>query len=70
MEDEARAFRPRIEALRKLPDHDELEGLEEDMLGFFDRVLDTADRARSAVAERRTEEYLAALDLLAECRPS
>ncbi len=63
---EARACRPRIEALRELPDRDELEGLEEDMLGFFDRVLDTADQARSAVTEGGTEEYLAALDLLAE----
>ena len=64
------------------------------MLGFFDRVLDTAhrargesrrclltlgqrferaaegfDQARSAVAEGRPEEYLAALDLLAQCCP-
>ena len=64
------------------------------MLGFFDRVLDTASRARgknrqrllalaqrferaaagfeqarNALGEGRTEDYLAALDLLAECCP-
>ena len=64
------------------------------MLGFFDQVLDMAERsrgenrrrllalgqwferaaegfdqARSALAEGRTEDYLAALDLLAECCP-
>ena len=94
MEDEARAFRPRIEALRDQPNPQELARLEEDMLGFFDRVLDTGDRARgenrrrllalgqrferatdgfdqarSALADGRTEDYLAALDVLAECCP-
>ena len=46
MEHEARAFRPRIEALRDQPDSEKVVQLEEDMPGFFDRVLDTADRAR------------------------
>ena len=95
MEEEARAFRSRIEALRDNPDPDELAWLEENMLGFFDRVLDRAehsrgenrrrllalaqrferaargsDQARAALAEGRMEDYLAALDLLAECCPS
>ena len=68
--------------------------LEDEILGFFDRVLDTADRpqgenrrrllavgqgfeeaaegferARIALAEGRTEAYLAVLGLLAECCP-
>ena len=46
MEEEARAFRSRIQALRDQPNPEELAQLEEDLLGFFDRVLDTADRSR------------------------
>ena len=94
MEEEARSFQPRIEALRAQPDPEELARLEKDMLDFFDRVLDTADKARgenkqrllalaqrferaaegtelarTALAEDRTEDYLAALDRLAQCCP-
>ena len=94
MEEDSRAFRPRIEALREGPDPETLASLEQDMLGFFDQVLDAAERsrgenrrrlltvaerferaaegfdqARSALAEGRTEDYLAALDLLARCCP-
>ena len=46
MENEARAFGARIGALQQQPEREELDRLEEDMLGFFDRLLDTADRAR------------------------
>jgi hypothetical protein len=60
MEDEARAFRPRNEFLRERPDPQDLAHLEEDTLGFF-------DQARSAFAEGRSEDNLAALDLLTEC---
>jgi hypothetical protein len=94
MEEEAQTFRPRIEALREQPDPEELVSLEQDMLGFFDQVLDAAERSRgenrrrllavaerleraaegfgrahSALAEGRTEDYLAALDILAQCCP-
>jgi hypothetical protein len=94
LEEKARAFRSRIEALREQPDPEELARLEQDMLGFFDQVLDAAERSRgenrrrllavaerferaaegfgrasSALAEGRTEDYLAALDLLAGCCP-
>ena len=92
MEEEAQAFSPRIEALRVQPDPQELARLEEEMLGFFDRVLDQVERARgenrqrllalaqrferaaagferarTSLAEGRTQDYLAALDLLAQC---
>ena len=46
-EEDARVFQPRIEALRTHPDPQELARLEDDLLAFFDRVLDTADRSRS-----------------------
>ena len=94
MEKESQSFRPRIEALRAQPDPEELARLEEEMLAFFDRVLDAAsrargenrqrllalaqrferaaegfERARTALAEGRTDDYLAALDRLAECCP-
>jgi hypothetical protein len=36
MEEESRAIRPRIEALRERPDPQDLGLLEQDMLGFFD----------------------------------
>ena len=46
MEDEARAFRPRIEALRTSRDLQELDRLDKKMVDFFDRILDTAERSR------------------------
>ena len=94
MEEEARAFRPRIEALRASRDLPELDRLDQEMVGFFDRVLDTAERsrgenkqqllalaqrferaaesfeqARAALTEGRDDDYLAALDRLAQCCP-
>lgn len=35
----------------------------------FERAADGFGQARSALAENRTQDYLAALDLLAQCCP-
>lgn len=45
LEEEGVAFRERIEALRVSEDLDELGQLEDDMLDWFDRVLDAAEGA-------------------------
>lgn len=49
---EGRTFRARIAALRMRPDLGELASLEEDMLDYFDRTLDAAERARGDQRDR------------------
>ncbi len=48
---EGRTFRARIEALRASPDPPELVSLEQDMVNYFNRVVDAAESARG---ENRT----------------